>query len=74
MQTLDQLTRGQVASIVEITGEDAVTSRLMEMGLYVGQPVEIVGRAPLRDPITVLCNGSRLALRSVDAQRIHVRQ
>jgi Fe2+ transport system protein FeoA len=47
---------------------------LMEMGLTTGEAVEVIGRAPLRDPITVLCRGSRLALRTADARRISVRQ
>lgn len=72
MQTLDQLRRGVHASIVEIAGEDAVSARLMEMGLFAGEPVEIIGRAPFRDPITVLVRGSRLALRAIDARRITV--
>jgi ferrous iron transport protein A len=74
MQTLDTLPRGRLASIVEIAGEDAVAARLMEMGLHAGEPVEVIGRAPFRDPITVLCRGSRLALRTADARRISVRQ
>jgi ferrous iron transport protein A len=74
MQTLDQLPRGQLASIVEIAGDDAVAARLMEMGLHAGEAVEVIGRAPFRDPITVLCRGSRLALRAADARRISVCQ
>ena len=74
MQTLDQLSRGEMASIVEIAGDDAVSARLMEMGLYQGETVELIGRAPFRDPITVLVRGSRLALRRVDARRISICQ
>jgi ferrous iron transport protein A len=74
MQTLDTLPRGRLASILEIAGDDAVAARLMEMGLNAGEAVEVIGRAPLRDPITVLCRGSRLALRTADARRICVRQ
>lgn len=74
MHTLDQLRPGQLASIVEIIGDDAGTARLMEMGLYEGEPIEVIGRAPLRDPVTVLVRGSRLALRIVDARRVRVRQ
>lgn len=73
MQTLDQLPRGRQASIVEVAGEDAVSARLMEMGLNAGEPVIVIGRAPFRDPITVMCGGSRLALRRIDARRISVR-
>jgi ferrous iron transport protein A len=72
MQTLDQLQRGAQAAILNVGGHDAVAMRLMEMGLYEGEPVEIVGRAPFRDPITVLVRGSRLALRTADARRITV--
>ena len=73
MDTLDQLRTGQRAFIVEIHGEDATTTRLMEMGLCEGESIEVIGRAPLRDPVTVMVRGSRLALRMVDARRIQVR-
>ena len=74
MHTLDQLKPGQKASIVEIRGDEAITARLMEMGLCEGEPIEVIGRAPFRDPVTVLVRGSRLALRIVDARRISVRR
>ena len=73
MRTLDKLRPGQLASVTEIDGEDAVTARLMEMGLCEGEPIEVIGRAPLLDPVTILVRGSRLALRTADARRVHVR-
>ena len=73
MHTLDTLRPGQLASVIEIHGEDAITARLMEMGLCEGEPIEVIGRAPFRDPVTILVRGSRLALRRADAHRVHVR-
>jgi ferrous iron transport protein A len=70
--TLDTLPTGLQARIVELTGDDPVTVRLGEMGLLLGEPIEVLGMAPLRDPMAILIRGSRLALRRRDAARIRV--
>ncbi|MCB1598373.1 MAG: ferrous iron transport protein A, partial [Gammaproteobacteria bacterium] len=48
------------------------TRRLMELGLLPGEPVELIGRAPLGDPLAVLIRGTRVALRTRDARRIRI--
>ncbi len=72
MTSLDKLAVAQTARILTVQGECRVTSRLMEMGLFEGEEIELVGRAPLGDPLTFRMSGSRIALRSVDARRVHV--
>ncbi len=70
MPTLDTLHDGQVARIRDVVGDDAVAVRLMEMGLTDGEIIELVGRAPLGDPIEFQVRGYRLSLRSEEARRV----
>lgn len=72
MTTLAELKLGQTARIVEIDGEDAVAVRLMEMGLTDGEPIQVVGFAPLGDPIEFSLRGYRISLRSTEAARVQV--
>ncbi|MBU0514085.1 MAG: ferrous iron transport protein A [Proteobacteria bacterium] len=46
--------------------------RLRDMGLVPGTPIEMVGRAPLRDPVQIKVRGSNLALRNNEADHILV--
>lgn len=63
---------GDRACIVEISGDDAIAVRLMEMGLTDGEEVSVVGFAPLGDPIEFAIRGYRLSLRSTEARRVMV--
>jgi ferrous iron transport protein A len=72
MTTLDQLKQGSRARIREVIGEDAVAVRLMEMGLIEGAEIELLGFAPLGDPIEFATRGYRLSLRRAEAKRITV--
>jgi ferrous iron transport protein A len=70
--TPDELQPGERGRIIEISGEDAITVRLMEMGLTDGEEIELVGRAPLGDPLEFAIRGYRLSLRSEEARRITI--
>ena len=70
MLTLDTLKPGQRARIVDVEGEDAIAVRLLEMGLTDGQEIEMLGRAPLGDPIEFEVRGYHLSLRSSEARRV----
>ena len=72
MRTLDVLKRGDRARVVEISGDDAVAVRLMEMGLVEGEEIEHLGSAPLGDPVEFLIRGYRLSLRLAEARRVQV--
>jgi Fe2+ transport system protein FeoA len=49
MPSLDQLRPGQRGRIAAPTGDDALVQRLMEMGLFEGEEVEVIALAPLGD-------------------------
>ena len=73
MSTLNELREvGQRGRIVEVTGDDAVSVRLMEMGLTDGEEIELIGFAPLGDPVEFLVLGYRLSLRKAEAARVFV--
>jgi ferrous iron transport protein A len=72
MPTLDQLKVGQQASIEAIRGNDTIVQRLLEMGLLEGVPIEVIGIAPLGDPIEIRLPDYRLSLRRNEAARITV--
>jgi Fe2+ transport system protein FeoA len=70
--TLDQLSLGYRGLIMSVDGVDALTLRLLEMGLIQGEEVEVVGVAPLGDPIEIRLRDYRLSLRRREAARVHV--
>jgi ferrous iron transport protein A len=72
LPTLDSLDRGQRARIVDVAGDDAIAVRLMEMGLTEGEEIEVLGFAPLGDPIEFFVRGFRLSLRGREASRVQV--
>jgi Fe2+ transport system protein FeoA len=72
MLTLDTLASGQWGTIVNLDGDDGITRRLMELGFLPGTRVEVIGFAPLGDPVAVFVRGSRMAIRLRDARRIRV--
>jgi len=73
MNTLDQLQAGERATIVDVAGEDGIAVRLLEMGLTEGEEIEVVGFAPLGDPIEFQVRGYRVSLRANEARRLHVK-
>jgi ferrous iron transport protein A len=72
MTTLETLPKGGRARIVDVTGDDELAVRLMEMGLIEGEEIELIGYAPLGDPIEFAVRGYRLSLRANEAKRITI--
>ena len=72
MLSLADLQEGQWATIIEVNGDDAISLRLMEMGLTDGERIKLMGFAPLGDPLEILIRGYRLSLRCSEAKRIVV--
>jgi ferrous iron transport protein A len=70
---LDQLQRGQRGTVIAVDTSDAIGQRLLEMGLFEGEELEVLGFAPLGDPLEVLVCDTRLSLRRSEAARITVR-
>lgn len=73
MSTLADLRQsGQRGRIVDVNGDDAIAMRLMEMGLTDGEDIELIGFAPLGDPIEFRIRGYRISLRKAEAERVAI--
>ncbi len=72
-QPLTSVAVGTTAIVTEINLPPASRPRLMEMGLLVGTPVELVRFAPLGDPVEIKVRGYNLTLRKHEAEQILVR-
>jgi ferrous iron transport protein A len=72
VKTLDALHAGERARVSEVSGDDAIAIRLMEMGLISGVEIENLGAAPLGDPLEFMIRGYRLSLRRSEAQRVQI--
>jgi ferrous iron transport protein A len=72
MPSLDQLRVGQRACVKALRGDDAIVQRLLEMGLLEGEELEVIGFAPLGDPLEIRLRDYRLSLRRSEAARITV--
>ncbi|HJD97876.1 FeoA family protein [Mailhella massiliensis] len=69
---LRRLVPGQKASIVRINAYGELGRRIRDMGLVPGMSVQVVGRAPLRDPVALRIEGSTIALRNSEADFVDV--
>ena len=71
-QPLTSLALGTCGSVTEIRIAPENRGRLMEMGLLVGTPIELVRFAPLGDPVEIKVRGYHLTLRRHEAEQIWV--
>jgi ferrous iron transport protein A len=72
-KTLKYLGKNQVATVLDVSTGHPLSERLVELGFVAGEAIEIVHEAPLsRDPIVVVCAGTRIALRRDEADLILV--
>ncbi len=58
--------------VIGVQGCDEISLRLLEMGLTPGTEVELVGTAPLGDPLELEVRGYRLSLRRAEAARVEI--
>jgi ferrous iron transport protein A len=72
MTSLDQIPAGQQARIETIQADPSLLQRLLEMGLLEGELIEVVGYAPLGDPMEIRLRDYRLSLRRREASCITV--
>jgi ferrous iron transport protein A len=72
MPSLDQLRAGQRARVESVRATGTLEQRLLEMGLLEGEVIEVVGFAPLGDPMEIRLRDYRLSLRRQEAASITV--
>ncbi|WP_028588405.1 FeoA family protein [Desulfocurvus vexinensis] len=69
---LRELQVGQRAVIHTVSAQGELGRRIRDMGLVPGAQVEIVGRAPLKDPVALRMQGFTLSLRNNEADFVLV--
>jgi ferrous iron transport protein A len=74
LQPLTSVAFGTIVTIAEIKLPPERRPRLMEMGVLVGTPIELVRFAPMGDPVEIKVRGYNLTLRKHEAEQIWVRK
>lgn len=69
---LGELNQGESGVIQKVRGRGAFRKRIMEMGFVAGKNVEVIKRAPLRDPIEYSIMGYQVSLRKEEADLIEL--
>lgn len=72
MKTLADLRIGDRVRVTGLKDEGGVPIRLMEMGVIPGCEVELLGVAPLGDPLEFSLRGYRLSIRKSEAALVLV--
>ena len=70
--SLRTLEKGHSAILAGIPAEGEMGRRIRDMGLVPGVEVQVVGRAPLEDPVALRLLGFTLTLRNKEADFIAV--
>ena len=68
-QSIANLKVGEIG-IIEDISFDNIPLSLLEMGCMPGETVELIQKAPLKDPLYIRVNGSHLAIRTETASQI----
>ena len=69
---LAELAQGTIATVTHVGGRGSFRRRLMELGILPGTSVQLVGVAPLGDPLELLVRGASLSIRRAEAQTVEV--
>ncbi len=70
--TLFDLQNGEKGIITKVKGRGAFRRRIIEMGFLVGKTVQVIKKAPLRDPVEYSIMGYNVSLRRSEARLIEV--
>ncbi|MFW5734024.1 MAG: FeoA family protein [Oceanidesulfovibrio sp.] len=69
---LRRLSHGTKAQVRRVEAHGELGRRIRDMGLIPGAEIEVVGRAPLKDPVALRLKGFTLTLRNNEADHIFV--
>ena len=62
MQTLLQISPGTTVRVIEFDGGINLRSKLTQFGIYPGDSLRLLRKAPLGGPLLVACNDREIAL------------
>jgi ferrous iron transport protein A len=66
------MSAGQAGVIASVKAEGELGRRIRDMGIVPGTPIQVQGRAPLKDPVAIRLRNFTLTLRNNEADYIHV--
>ncbi|MCE5242142.1 MAG: FeoA family protein [Syntrophobacteraceae bacterium] len=69
---LRKMLSGQKGVIAGVNARGELGRRIRDMGLVPGTPLQIQGRAPLKDPVAIKVRSFTLTLRNNEADYIQV--
>jgi ferrous iron transport protein A len=69
--TLASCKIGEILKVTNILPSE-ISSKLLEMGFYVGKEIEIIYKAPFGDPIAIQVGDYVLSMRKNEAQLIEI--
>jgi ferrous iron transport protein A len=69
---LRKMLSGQKGVISKVKANGELGRRIRDMGLVPGTPIQIQGRAPLKDPVAIRVRDFTLTLRNNEADNILV--
>jgi Fe2+ transport system protein FeoA len=69
--TLASCKIGEILKVTKILPSE-ISSKLLEMGFYVGKEIEIIYKAPFGDPIAIQVGDYVLSMRKNEAQLIEI--
>lgn len=72
VETLRMLKPGERAVIRKVTTGGELGRRIREMGIIPGTDIQVLGRAPLKDPVKIKVMGYNLTLRNNEADHIMI--
>jgi len=70
--TLNEIPIGATVRVIAVKGRNAITRRLMEMGVVPGVSITTIKKAPFGDPLEIRVRGYNLALRHNEATAVEV--
>jgi ferrous iron transport protein A len=72
IKLLRHLAAGQKGIITMVKAQGELGRRIRDMGLVPGTPIQIQGRAPLKDPVAIRVRDFTLSLRNSEADFVYV--
>lgn len=70
--TLDQLKRGETATITQLNAKGMARHRLLDLGILPGTRLVAEMKSPLGDPVAYRVRDTLIAIRNAQAQQIEV--
>jgi len=69
---LSELKQGEKGIIIKVLGRGAFRKRIIEMGFIKGQEVEVIAKAPLKDPTEYKLMDYEVSLRKSEAELVEI--